>query len=123
MAFKCPSCPGNRLKIGVGLELLPGDVDEEQVQTVNCEACGFRGIAVYRESRRGSIKSESVRHDGFEVSDKDMEFLLNGIQRCPAPSDRHCKCETHVAWAKLDWVAPQRTGMTVKREFRMELAD
>jgi hypothetical protein len=121
MAFKCPSCLGNKLKIDLGLQLWPGDVDEEHVQTVKCEGCGFRGIAVYRESRRGSLKSESVWHDGFEVSDKDMEFMLNGIQRCPSPRDRHCQCETHLAWRKFNWVAPQHSGMTVKRQFRMNL--
>ena len=123
MAFKCPECLGDKLKIGVGLELPPGHVDEEQVQTVKCEDCGFRGIAVYRESRRGSLDRESVWHDGYEVSDKDMEFVLSGIQRCPAPTDRRCNCETHLAWAKFKWVAPQHSGMTVKRKFRMDLAD
>src|SRR5215470_18116869 len=122
MAFKCPACLGSSLKIGVGLELPPVYDDEIQLQMVKCEGCGFRGIAVYRESRRGSLESNSFWHLGYEVSDEDMEFMLNGIQRCPAPTNRKCQCETHLAWGKQDWGAPRGRGLTVKREFRMELA-
>ena len=61
MAFKCPSCQGNSLKIDRSLELPPSGFDDEiTVQTVKCEACGFRGIAVYRDPRRGSFDSDSL---------------------------------------------------------------
>ena len=122
MAFKCPACNGGLLGIEMSMNLPPVYDDEIQLQMVKCEACGFRGIAVYRESRRGSLKSNSFFHLGYEVSDKDLEFVRSGIQRCPAPRDRRCQCETHLAWGKLYWGAPQASGMTVKREFRMELA-
>ena len=120
MAFKCPACEGGSLKIELSMELPPGDVDETSVQMVKCENCGFRGIAVYEESRRGSMSSDSFWHMGFEVSDEDLQFVQNGFRLCPARSNQNCQCETHLAWAKRPW--PGR-DMTVKRRFRMDLAD
>ena len=118
--FNCPSCQGNSLKIDLRLELLPSDSDETQVQTVECKACGFRGIAVYEESRRGSLKSESVRHGGYEVSDADLELVVSAVRLCPDPYNKHCRCQTHLAWANPQWSVERR--MTVKRRFRMNLA-
>lgn len=123
MAFKCPSCQGNSLAIDMSLELPPGGFDDEtSVQTVKCEACQFRGIAVYRESRRGSLTSESFHHLGYEVSDGDLEFVLSGLRLCPDRANKDCQCETHLAWAKRHWSAPER-DMSVKRWFRMDLAE
>lgn len=122
MDFKCPSCEGNSLKIDMSLELAAGDVDETSVQTVKCETCQFRGIAVYRESRRGSFDSDSFWHVGFEVSDGDLEFVLSGLRLCPDRANKHCQCQTHLAWAKRHWSAPER-DMTVKRWFRMDLVE
>lgn len=123
MAFKCPACRRNTLKIHLTLELPPGASDETQVQTLKCEACGFRGIALYEESRRGSLDSESFRHGGYEVRESDMERVVDALLRCPAPGERYCQCETHLTWAKSDWSSPEKSGMTVKRRFRMDLAD
>ena len=116
--FKCPACQGYSLKIERSMELPPSDVDETSVQTVKCETCGFRGIAVYEESRRGSMSSDSFRHLGYEVSDEDLQFVENGFRLCPYPQNKDCRCETHLSWAKLAWIGQ---NMTVKRSFRMEL--
>ena len=122
MDFKCPSCQGNSLEIDMSLELPPGDVDETSVQTVKCEACQFQGIAVYRESRRRSLSSESFDHPGYVVSDRDLEFVRSGLRLCPDRANKDCQCQTHLAWAQRDWSVPER-DMSVKRWFRMDLPE
>ena len=119
MAFKCPSCQGNSLEIDLTLELPPnGGSDEITLQTVRCERCGFRGIAVYEESRRGSLTGESIRHLCYEVSEKDLQLIESGIGLCPDRGNKRCQCETHLSWARLGWLHPRH--VTIKRWFRME---
>jgi hypothetical protein len=71
MAFKCSSCGDPRLEISFSLELPPqGDDDEVTVQTLKCAGCGFYGVAVYRESRHGTLGSESWSYDGYPIEDE-----------------------------------------------------
>ena len=80
MAFQCPSCGGPKLEITFSLELPPsGDDDEITLQTLKCAACDFRGVAVYRESRHGSLDSESWQHDGYPIGDAELEGLYEAL--------------------------------------------
>ena len=118
MEFKCPACEKNSLQGEMGMELPPsGDSDEVGVATVKCENCGFRGIAVYEESRRGSLAG-LTRSFLYELSEKDLQFIESGIRVCPDRGNKRCQCETHLAWARLDWLFPRH--VTIKRWFRME---
>ena len=56
MAFVCPDCAEKSLDIGLSIELpSDGTHDGTSLQLVECERCGFVGIAVYGESRRGPL--------------------------------------------------------------------
>ena len=66
MDFICPKCKHSDLSIQKSLDLGSDDYDDEvTIQTIACSNCGFRGIATYRESRRGG--GESWQHFGFDV--------------------------------------------------------
>ena len=71
MPFRCPACHQPSLEIVQSLELPADDQwDEIAVQELRCSgpACGFRGIAVYEESRRGALDSECVVHTGYVLT-------------------------------------------------------
>lgn len=120
MSFICPGCDQNSLKISFALELPPsGDDDEITVQIAKCAACGLLGLAVYRESRHGSLDSESWHHNGYVLSGKAMENLMEALLACPAPRDRRCSCATHISLGKKDWAAVASNGIEVKRRFPM----
>ncbi len=72
----CPDCQANPLKITQSLEL-PSDIrnDEITLQIVHCDECGFHGLAVYQESRRGALDSESWEHEGYRVSEEDFQTV------------------------------------------------
>lgn len=98
-AFVCPGCLHPQgLAIKASLQL-PADArsDEIAVQVVACEACGFRGVAVYEESRRGALDSDSWEHTGYRVDALDVERLASLIAACPRPDDRRCSCPSHAA--------------------------
>jgi len=79
--FKCPDCKHRTLKITQSLELGPDHrSDERTIQTIACSGCGFKGIAVYEESRRGSFNSESWHHDGYKVPIEVFEEVLRAIK-------------------------------------------
>jgi hypothetical protein len=97
MPFVCPECrtPGS-LKITHRIEL-PSDSrsDEIAVQIVKCSRCPFHGVAVYEESRRGALDSESVDHYGYKVKAADLKSLINKIKKCPNPKNARCRCPSH----------------------------
>ena len=97
MPFLCPECSASKsLKITSKLEL-PSDSrsDEIALQIVKCSRCGFAGIAVYEESRRGALDSESFDHTGYHVSTKDLKSLEKMIKQCPKPTNQRCGCSVH----------------------------
>jgi hypothetical protein len=123
MSFVCPVCDQSSLSITFSVELLPsGDDDEVTLQTVKCAECTFRGLAVYRESRHGSLDSESWQHDGYVISDEAMERLLETMLLCPSPKNRRCACEAHASLGKQDWSAPAASGIEVTQRFEMRRA-
>jgi hypothetical protein len=126
MAFRCPDCSGvNSLAILRSIEL-PADSrsDEITVQITACRSCGFRGLAVYEESRRGALDRESVDHRGYRVDPQTFARYEGMLRRCPSPRDPHCGCKTHQilsAWdARGRWVGQQ--DLDRKDSFPMEVA-
>ena len=71
MSFRCPACKcAGTLVFGSCLDVLPDSrSDEITVQALSCLRCGFPAVAVYEESRRGSLENMSSDHLGFELSE------------------------------------------------------
>ena len=124
MPFLCPECGSMSLSIVQSIEL-PYDArsDEITLQVVECSGCRFSGIAVYEESRRGGLDSESVDHQGYRVSAEVLGTLKRTISRCPRPREPRCGCRTHATLgrrnelSRWDWL--ERTN--VGKRFRMVL--
>lgn len=96
MPFLCPECNHPQLNITNKIELGPDSrSDEIMLQIIKCFQCGFYGIAVYEESRRGSLNNESYSHFGFRVSPADLQALRELIKHCPEPDNRRCECFAH----------------------------
>lgn len=104
MSFRCPECAApNSLTIVRSIELPPDSrSDEIALQIVECVGCGFAGIAVYQESRRGALGDESVDHTGYVVSSSDLKAVRDTMARCPNPRNRRCRCAAHRALGKRD---------------------
>jgi hypothetical protein len=96
MGFLCPDCNRDAINIVSSLEL-PADSrsDEITLQIITCEHCAFEGIAVYEESRRGALDSESYDHRGYHVPTDALRTLKRAIRQCPANKNRRCACKTH----------------------------
>jgi hypothetical protein len=102
MPFQCPECQGT-LRITARLELPPDSrSDEITLQTVRCQDCGFAGIAVYEESRRGALDAESVDHRGFRIGAADLRALRRQMRSCPESSNPRCGCAAHQALGRKD---------------------
>ena len=104
MPFQCPECStAKSLRITSRLELPPDSrSDEITLQIVKCSRCAFAGIAVYQESRRGALDSESVDHTGYRVNAGDWKALQEVIKRCPTPSKWRCRCAAHRKLGRTD---------------------
>ena len=104
MPFLCPECSiSQSLKIKAKIELPPDSrSDEITLQIVECSRCRFAGIAVYEESRRGALDSESFSHVGYRVSAKDLGMLKRTIKQSPKPNDPRCECSAHRAMGGRD---------------------
>ena len=97
MSFVCPECTTHgSLEIVRKMEF-PSDCrsDEIALQIVECSQCGFLGTAVYEESRRGALDSESVDHRGYKAKREDVELLIKAIDQCPDPTNPKCRCSAH----------------------------
>lgn len=103
MPFVCPECASKSLNVTASLELPPDSrSDEITLQVVRCAQCQFSAFAVYEESRRGRLDSESVDHRGFRVSAEDVRAIEETISACPRPRDRRCGCAAHRALGGKD---------------------
>jgi hypothetical protein len=104
MPFTCPECSvPQSLKIALKIELPPdGRSDEITLQIVKCSECKFSGIAVYEESRRGDLASESVHHLGYRVGKDELDNLGSMIKRCPNPKNPRCDCSAHRRLGRKD---------------------
>jgi hypothetical protein len=104
MTFRCPSCSTPRaLRITKKIELPPDSrSDEITLQIVKCRRCQFAALAVYEESRRGSLTGESVDHRGYYVNKSDLAWLTGKIGACPDPRNSRCRCLVHRELGRKD---------------------
>jgi len=118
MPFQCPECSAPKsLEIALQIELPPDSrSDEITLQIVECSQCGFAGIAVYEESRRGSLNSESFDHTGYYVSAEDLKALRKTIKRCPKPKNWRCNCPAHRILGRTDAVGRWNALGDINRE-------
>ena len=99
MSFNCPECHTKGvLKISHSIELPPdARSDEIALQLVVCSevSCGFRGAAIYEESRRGALDTDHWDHTGYRISSEVFDALSAVIGQCHDPSNASCQCQTH----------------------------
>lgn len=113
MAFECPECSAHRsLRIMARIELPPDSrSDEIALQIVKCARCGFAGVAVYEESRRGALENESFDHRGYRVGQAELAALRKTMRQCRQPGNRRCDCTAHRELGQRDiggrWIAPE----------------
>ncbi len=124
MGFHCPACKNKSLKINEWIEL-PVDArsDEITLQVISCGICNFNGLAVYEESRRGSLDSEMIDHYGYTLDRRELKEIKSLIIRCPESANPHCVCESHKMLNQRDaygrWIRPGLENETFI--FRMDL--
>ena len=96
MGLICPACSLDSLKITSKIELPPNErSDEVTLQLIECNKCGFQGVAVYKESRRGKIDSATFSHRGYTASSEFLNKVRKMIDQCPDPNNAKCRCKTH----------------------------
>ncbi len=126
MAFECPDCKSAALEI-VGWMEMPADTssDEITLQIIACASCGFQGAAVYAESRRGALDSESWQHAGYQLGPADYARLAQAVRQCPQPGNSGCPCPGHQHYGQTDprgvWAG--LTGTQILRTFAMQRKD
>lgn len=87
MSFRCPECGNTTLLIEESLDLGSDDrFDERALQMISCGSCGFTGAALYGESRRGPLDSESVDHAGYCVPDDVAAAVREAVRSGTVPS-------------------------------------
>ncbi len=102
MPLICPNCRGS-LKIDAAMELPPDSrSDEISLQILRCMSCGFEGLGVYEESRRGALDYESIDHRGYHVDSSLLNHLRSIILRCPEPNNPRCNCSSHFELKSVD---------------------
>ena len=115
MSFNCPKCKSaGSLTVSYSIELPPDSrSDEIALQLVACsmDDCGFRGVAIYEESRRSALDSEHWDHTGYQVSDNGFQMLRTAITVCLEPSTASCQCASHQQLGKVSpagrWQPPK----------------
>ena len=100
----CGECKKTNVLQIIQSLVLPPDSrsDDIIVQVVQCANCGFRGLAVYEESRRGGMDSESWSHTAYHVSADDMKTVSAAIRSCSSPKNPKCPCRAHRELGKRD---------------------
>ena len=124
----CPDCGNVALSVEQGIELPPNRwSDEIALHTVSCTLCPFRGVAVYEESRRGALNSESWKHFGYHVTESVHALLRNAIAQCPNPGNWRCRCPAHLLLgrqnAQGEWDWPQQSGIDLTTLFQISVAE
>lgn len=104
MSFACPDClTPDSLDVTLSIALPPDSRSDEIVlQIVECSHCGFRGAAVYEESRRGALDSDAWDHTGYRLREGQWTPLIDTIRRCPNPRDERCRCAAHRALGRTE---------------------
>lgn len=120
----CPECQADALRVERAIEL-PSDAanDEITLQTVVCRQCGLQALAVYRESRRGALDSESWQHEGYRVRAADFKRVRQLIRRCPSPSNPRCGCAVHQQFGHqrdYRWDGLEHSGVEIQGVFDIQ---
>ena len=104
MSRSCGECKKtNTLQITQSLVLPPDSRSDDIIlQVVKCASCGFHGLAVYEESRRGGMDSESWSHSAYRVSNRDLKVVTAAIRSCLSPKNQRCRCQSHRQLGKRD---------------------
>ena len=104
MSFRCPACArASGLAIVRRLELPPdARSDEITLQVVRCQSCGFAGIAVYEESRRGGFGDDHYSHIGYRIEPAQVDAIEAALARCPDPGRPRCRCAVHRTFGRRD---------------------
>lgn len=116
MPISCPECSSEASLAVVRRIELPPDSrsDEITLELLACGACEFRGAAVYQESRRGALDSESWEYHGYQMEPAALARLERSIASCPASGDRRCDCQAHQDLGRQDpsgrWQPPADFG-------------
>ncbi|MEW6265772.1 MAG: hypothetical protein AB1641_22090 [Thermodesulfobacteriota bacterium] len=123
MGFVCPACATkDALEISLFLELPPDSrSDEITVQLLRCRSCGFPGVSVYEESRRGSLFEEAWDHQAYGLEEEEWRRLARLISVCPNRRDPNCLCSGHLELNRRDghgaWLG--LTGFRLGKPFGM----
>jgi hypothetical protein len=103
MSFECIGCGQFTLSIIASIEFPPDNrSDEITLQLAKCSLCGFEGLVVYEESRRGSLMDDCWDHYGYHIRPDDFQKCLAWIQSCPNPQQTDCDCPAHQFLNKRD---------------------
>jgi hypothetical protein len=118
MSFECPQCSVIKsLRITSSIELAAdARSDEISLQIVYCSSCKFEALAVYEESRRGSLSSDAVDHYCYPAARNTIQATRGLIRHCPNPKNARCQCASHEKLNQRDptgrWITPGfETGM------------
>ena len=96
MSFQCHACHQQRLSIVLSIELTPDSrSDEITLQLIACSVCGWEGMAIYEESRRGALDSATFSHVGYQLPRGEVELLRALILACPSRRNPFCTCKAH----------------------------
>ena len=112
MGLLCPKCLDYSLYIEEKLELPPDSrSDEIMLQIIKCEKCSFIGVAVYEESRRGSLNDYTFNHTGYVLSNT----ALNQVKRAIKNNSKFFEMyDDYNRWA---WLSSQN----IKEVFKIEM--
>ncbi len=79
--FACPQCQQNQLTIELTSDIEPDEYnDEAKLQTIVCENCNYKGIAIYQESHRGALDNYNFSHIGYTTPEELYNKIKNDIQ-------------------------------------------
>jgi hypothetical protein len=110
------------MSISASIEL-PSDSrsDEITVQILKCPKCGFAGLGIYEETRRGRLDSEIVHHRGYYSNDSTLVSIEKMINQCPKPKKSNCKCRSHLSFCSVDEIGRWNwlEKIPLKEEFRL----
>jgi len=97
MQYYCPKCSTLSLEIFDIIQFAPDSRSDEIVlQLIGCPRCGFRGVAIYEESRRGRMSGNNWEHNGYRVGGDELTVLSEAIRCCPEPNNPRCRCPVHI---------------------------
>lgn len=90
--FHCPKCQEQKLditKIGI-LGYEADDMwDENTIQVLQCQECGFRGVGLYQGEHRGQLDDDNWQHRGFFTPEEKIQKLEAQLDKLPNQMDEN----------------------------------